>query len=211
MGRNSGGGGGGTPNNQGGLKPDDSTFKGKIGKLESLNTIKNKYVYKAVGEAISRYHSVMGVRQQNVKLASLPNGYGGVHVTQNGKSSVVVLSKSIFNGKGTTTQSVASWSSKGYESGWSTKTNKPVAHIVTHELAHATWNAHLTKANAKAASPAINKVYKSWLKDKSKKGYGEYAKTNVSEFFAETVTKAVHGKSDKYTKSLKSIVKKYKL
>lgn len=210
MGRNSGGGGI-TPNNKGGLKPGDSTFKGKIGKLESLSTIKNKYIYKAVGEAISRYHSVLGVRQQNVKIASLPPGYGGVHVTSGGKSDVVVISKSIFNGKGATTQSVANWAKKGYDSGWTTTTNKPIAHIVTHELAHATWNDSLTKANAVAASPAINKVYKTWMKDKSKKGYGEYAKTNVSEFFAETITKAVHGKSDKYTKQLKGIIKKYKL
>lgn len=35
--------------------------------------------------------------------------------------------------------------------------------------------------------------------------------TNVSEFWAETVTKAIHGKSDKYTTAVKNIAKKYKL
>ena len=40
---------------------------------------------------------------------------------------------------------------------------------------------------------------------------GKYAETNVSEFWAETVTKAIHGKSDKYTKKVKEICKKYKL
>lgn len=44
-----------------------------------------------------------------------------------------------------------------------------------------------------------------------KSGYGKYAETNVSEFWAETVTKAIHGKSDKYTKKVKEICKKYKL
>ena len=48
-------------------------------------------------------------------------------------------------------------------------------------------------------------------KGKKKSGYGKYAETNVSEFWAETVTKAVHGKSDKYTKKVKEICKKYKL
>ena len=59
MGRNSGGS---NPNAQGGLKENDSNYKGKIGKLESLSTIKNPAVYKEVGSAISRFHSVLGVR-----------------------------------------------------------------------------------------------------------------------------------------------------
>ena len=80
--------------------------------MESLSTIKNKYVYKAVGEAISRYHAVLGVRQKEVKIATLERGFGGVHLTSDGKSKVVVLSKQIFNGDKTTTQSIAEWSKK---------------------------------------------------------------------------------------------------
>ena len=53
--------------------------------------------------------------------------------------------------------------------------------------------------------------YKKWGNDKSKQGYGKYAKTNVNEFWAEVCTKAVHGKADKYTKAAKDIIKKYKL
>lgn len=101
--------------------------------------------------------------------------------------------------------------SKNYKSGWSTTTNKPVAHTVTHELAHATWNAHMTSANHKAAGKDVEALYKKWGKDTKKKGYGKYAETNVSEFWAETVTKAVHGKPDKYTRAVKAIVKKYQL
>lgn len=48
-------------------------------------------------------------------------------------------------------------------------------------------------------------------KDKTKKGYGRYSMTNVNEFWAETVTKAVHGRSDKYTTAVKRIARKYKL
>lgn len=91
------------------------------------------------------------------------------------------------------------------------ETNKAVAHTVTHELAHATWNANMTGANQKAAGKEVNKLFKSWKKDNKKSGYGKYAETNVSEFWAETVTKAIHGKSDKYTKKVKEICKKYKL
>ena len=57
----------------------------------------------------------------------------------------------------------------------------------------------------------VKKLFNSWKKDNKKSGYGKYAETNVSEFWAETVTKAIHGKSDKYTKKVKEICKKYKL
>ncbi len=208
MGRNSGGN---IPNAQGGLKENDSNFKGVIGKLESLNTIQNRAVYKAVTSAISRFHSVLGVRERNVKLAIMYSGYGGVHLSQGGKSQVVVLNKSIFNRRGTTTQSVAAWVKAGYNSGHLTQTNKPVAHIVTHELAHATWNKDLSGANQRAAGKEINKLYNKWKNDRRKTGYGKYARSNVDEFWAETITKAVHDKADKYTIAVKAIAKKYKL
>lgn len=84
-------------------------------------------------------------------------------------------------------------------------------HTITHELAHATWNASMSSTKAKAAGKEITSLYKKWLKDEKKKGYGSYGKTNVSEFFAEGVTKAIHGNADKYTKKLKNIVGKYQL
>lgn len=199
------------PPKNGGLPENDSNYKGKIGKPEPLVSIKNPKVYKSVKESISRFHSVLGVREKNIKLATLNAGVGGVHLTQAGQSKMVVLNKQVFNGKNTTTQSVASWAEHGYKSGHLTKTNKPVAHIVTHELAHATWNSSLASPNAKAASKSVNSLYKKWRADKQKKGYGKYASTNVSEFWAEVCTKAVHGKSDKYTTAVKGIIKKYNL
>lgn len=150
----------------------------------------------------------MGVRQRSVKLAELPAGTYGVHVTANGKSDGVYLNKAHFN---QTAKVIAQDHTMGYKSGWSTKTNKPIAHTVTHELAHATWNAHMTGSKQLAAGKEINKLYTQWRKDKKKSGYGKYAATNVSEFWAETVTKAIHGKADKYTTAVKSIAKKYKL
>ena len=180
-------------------------------KLSPLKSIKDKQVYSSVKDAISRYHSVMGVRQRNVKVGDLPNGVGGVHSSRGGKSEVVVLNKKVFNGKGTNAKTLSAWATKAYDSGHITRTNKPIAHIVTHELSHATWNTGLSGANHKAATADISKQYRAFLKDKKKKGYGRYANTNVDEFYAEVSTKAIHGKADKYTRALKKINKKYKL
>lgn len=192
----------------GGMGRGDSNYKGSITGIESLKSIQDKKLYNEMKSAISRYHSALGIPQKEVKLANLQGAYG-VHVTDNGKSVGVYLNKGIFK-KGSV-KSVSSMKQKDYESGWSTKTNKPVAHTLTHELAHATWNNHLTSPNAKAAGVAIKSLYKKWSGDRKKTGYGRYAKTNVNEFWAETITKGIHGKSDKYTKAAKSIVKKYKL
>lgn len=196
------------PPSTGGLKGGDANYKGGVGKLDSLVKIKDPQVYKSVKQSISRYHSVMGVRQREVKIGDLPNGVGGVHLTQGGQSKLVVLNKGLFN---TNTNQVTSWANTGYKSGHLTKTNKPISHIVTHELSHATWNQHMTSPKATAAGKEIKSLYTAWSKDKKKSGYGSYAKTNVSEFFAEATTKAVHGKADKYTRKIKSIVKKYEL
>lgn len=196
------------PPSTGGLKGGDANYKGSVGKLESLVKIQDPQVYKSVKQSISRYHSVMGVRQREVKIGDLPSGVGGVHVSQGGSSKVVILNKSLFN---TDKKQIASWAQTGYKSGHLTKTNKPISHIVTHELSHATWNQHMTSPKAKAAGKEISTLYRTWSKDKKKSGYGSYAKTNVSEFFAEATTKSIHGKSDKYTRKIKSIVKKYDL
>lgn len=202
MGRNSSG-------TRGGLQPGDSSYKGTVSGVESLVKMKDPQMYKETKQAISRYHSVMGVRQRDVKLAEMSAGTLGVHVTSaDGKSKAVYLNKKYFNGG---KRSVEASTRKGYQSGWHTKTNKPSAHTVTHELAHATWNEYLTSPNAKAAGKEIKRLYTAWGKDKKKTGYGDYARTNASEFWAETVTKAVHGKADKYTRKVKEIAKKYKL
>lgn len=201
MGRNSSGLNAGNDDGSG-------SFKGTITNIGSLVEMKDSAMYKATKQAISRYHAVMGVRQRNVKLASLGGTAYGVHVTRNGKSDAVYLDREHFD---TGAKNVAKEHSTNYDKRWGTRTNKPVAHTVTHELAHATWNSHLTGANQKAAGKEIGALYKQWRSDKSKRGYGKYAKTNANEFWAETVTKAVHGKSDKYTTAVKAIAKKYKL
>ena len=195
---------------RGGLQPGDSNKKSTdIKNIEPLINIKDPQVYKSVKEAINRYHSVLGVRQREIKLADLSKETLGVHVTKNGNSAGVYINKDLF--KNGNKQEIITKQTRGYKSGWATLTNKPIAHTVTHELGHATWNEHLTSAKHKAAGKEINKLYNTWKKDKTKTGYGKYASHNVSEFWAETVTKAVHGTADKYTREVKRIVKKYKL
>lgn len=186
----------------------DSSYRGEIKNIESLKSIKDKKLYNELKAAISRYHSELGIPQKEIKLATLQDAYG-VHVTENGKSKAIYLNKSLYK-KGTV-QSITEQKKNDYASGWATKTNKPVAHTLTHELAHATWNSHLSSPNAKAAGKEIKYLYKKWSGDKRKSGYGKYSKTNVNEFWAETVTKAIHGKSDKYTNAAKKIIKQFKL
>lgn len=180
-----------------------------IKNVRGLATIKDGAVYKEMKEGISRYHSVMGVRQKNVKIADLPERYNGVHQTLNGESEGVYLNSKVFDNL--TKSGIRERVQKAYDSGWSTRTNKPIQHTITHELAHATWNSHLKSPNARAARADISKLQKEWFKDRSKKSYGEYATTNINEFWAEVTAKAVHGTPDKYTRAAKAIVKKYKL
>lgn len=187
----------------------DFNFKiSEISGIESLKKVKDRKLYNALKQGISRYYSVLGIPEKEVKLANMKGAYG-VQITEGGKSVGVYLSKRLF--KTGTVQSITAKKAADYKSGWATKTNKPVVHTLTHELAHATWNSHLTSPRAVAASKPIRALYKSWSRDKRKSGYGRYSKTNVDEFWAETITKGIHGKSDKYTKAAIGIAKKFKL
>ena len=206
MGGKSGGGGSGIKNRGRG---DGTASKGDIANVEDLKNIKDAKLYNEMKSAISRFYKEMGLKQKNVKLADMQDNMLGVHVTSNGKSAGVFINKKYF--KNGTVKSVVDMEKKDYKSGFSTKTNKPVAHTITHELAHSVWNNHMTGAKQVAAGKEVQKVYKQWRKDKTKKDYGSYSKTNINEFWAETITKGIHGKADKYTKALKAIAKKYKL
>ena len=199
------GSGGGIPKQKG----DGTGKKGDIKNVEDLKNIKDRKLYNEMKSAISRFYKELGLDQRKVKLADMTSGWLGVHVTQNGKSEGVYLNKKYFKNK--TAKQVSDMMKSGMDSGFHTKTNKPVAHTITHELAHSVWTSAMTAPNKKAAGKEISKIFTEWKKDKSKSGYGSYANTNVNEFWAETITKAVHGKADRYTKALKNIVKKYKL
>lgn len=197
--------------NSGGVRTGSDgggNYRGKISNVESLTNMKDPQLYRETKKAISRYHAIMGVRQKNIKLADLSASAIGVHVTKGGVSDAVYLNKRYYN---KSYRDFIKGVRERYDSSWSTRTNKPSAHTVTHELAHATWNTHLQGANQRAATKEIRPLYRKWKNDRSKKGYGKYAHSNVNEFWAETSTKAVHGVADKYTREVKRIIKKYKL
>lgn len=200
--------GGGTAGS-GGFGRGDGWFSGDVKGVESLKNIKDQRLYTETKKTISRFYKELGIPQRNVKLGTLPDNVAGVHITNQGKSEGVYLNKKIF--KTGTVKSVTEKMQGAYKTGFLTKTNKPVAHTLTHELAHSVWNAHMTGAKQKAAGKEIMKVYTKWKADKKKTGYGKYASTNASEFWSETITKGMHGKADKYTKSLMGIAKKYQL
>lgn len=174
-----------------------------------LATIKDNSVYKEMKQGISRYHSVLGVRERSIKLADLPMDIYGVQSSYMGENAGIYLNARIYDNL--SKKGIKADVERKYNSGWSTRTNKPIQHTITHELAHATWNSNMKSAKALAASKEINKLGLKWLNDKKKKGYGKYAESNINEFWAEVVAKAVHGTPDYYTRSAKAIVKKYKL
>lgn len=206
MGRNSGG----VVNISGG-----SAISGIVGKAvkesRPIHTIKDRSVVKELQSGISRFHAVMGVRERSVRIGDL-DAMGALGVTYvsriDGKSTGILLNSKFFDRK---RKSIEKDVLEGYRTGFKNKTNRPLQHTITHELAHATWNAHMSSTKAKAAGKEIAALYKKWMKDDKKKGYGAYGRTSVSEFFAEGVTKAIHGNADKYTKKLKKIVGKYQL
>lgn len=174
-----------------------------------LATIKDNAVYREMKRGISRYHAVLGVRERSVKIADLPAGTDGVQASLGGKSIGVYLNSNTYDKL--SRSAIEKKVRQSYDSGWSARTNKPIQHTITHELAHATWNSSLKSANAKAAGKEISKLGKQWLNDNKKKGYGRYGESSVDEFWAEVIAKAVHGTPDKYTKKAKAIAKKYKL
>ena len=181
----------------------------EVKNLRSLNSVRDPMVYDELKKAISRYHAIFGVRQREIKIGDIIGvSANGVHFNKEGESYLIVLNRERFN---LDKKEIENLVHKAYESGWSTRTKKPVQHTIKHELAHATWNSGLSGKNKVAAREEIRKLYNNWSKDTRKKGYGELAKENINEFWVETVTKALHGNQDKYTRKVRYIARKYKL
>lgn len=174
----------------------------------SIGGMKHRDMEKQINRAISRYEAVMGVRERSIKLADIPGAYGVTYIGANG-SQGIYLSKSHFDQPKKKFE--AAYKKSNYDSGFKNVTNRAAQHTVTHELAHATWTSSYTSTKHRAAGKEISKLYHQWSRDKKKKGYGRYGKTNVDEFWAEVITKGIHGRSDKYTRKAISIAKKWKL
>lgn len=174
----------------------------------STGGMKHRDMEKQINRAISRYEAVMGVRERSIKLADIPGAYGVTYIGANGSQGIFLSRKHFDQSK---RKFEADYKKHNYDSGFKNVTNRAAQHTVTHELAHATWTSSYTSTKHRAAGKEIQKLYHSWAKDKKKKGYGTYGKTNVDEFWAEVITKGIHGRSDKYTKKAIGIARKYKL
>lgn len=175
---------------------------------EGLDSLKHREVVKQLNRGISRYDKVMGVRERTIKVADTGNSYGVTFLNGNG-SQGIYLNKNFFNQHRNAIES--QYRRTEYNKGHKNLTNRPIQHTITHELAHATWASTYNGAKYKAAGNEIRTLYNSWSKDRGKKGYGSYGRKNVDEFWAEVVTKGIHGTADKYTKRAINIAKKYKL
>lgn len=173
-----------------------------------LGSMKHRDMEKQINRAISRYEKVMGVRERHVRLADISGAYGVTYIGPNG-SQGIYLSRSTFDTSKKKFE--ASYKKSNYDTGFKNVTNRAAQHTVTHELAHATWTSSYNSPKHKAAGKEIQHLYRQWSKDKKKKGYGSYGKTNVDEFWAEVVTKGIHGKADKYTRRAIAIAHRFKL
>lgn len=215
MGRNSGGTnnyakGSSTPIavNSNGRKLTQKQTGKMLTTATSIGGMKHRDMEKQISRAISRYEKVMGVRERHVRLADIDGAYGVTYFDANGSQGIYLNRKSFDTSK---RKFEAAYKKANYDNGFKNVTNRAAQHTVTHELAHATWTSSYTSAKCRAAGKEINQLYRQWYGDKNKKGYGRYAKKDVDEFWAEVVTKGIHGKADKYTKKAIGIAKKYKL
>ena len=174
----------------------------------STGGMKHRDMEKQINRAISRYEAVMGVRERSIKLADISGAYGVTYFNANGSMGIYLNRKYFDQPK---RKFEAAYKKDNYDSGFKNVTNRAAQHTVTHELAHATWTSSYSSPKHRAAGKEIQALYHKWSKDKKKKGYGRYGKTSVDEFWAEVVTKGIHGRSDKYTRKAIGIAKKYKL
>ena len=183
------------------------------GKATRISDMKNRDMQKEIQQAISRYEAVMGVRERNIKLADLNGAYGVTYINGDGSQGIYLNRKSFDVPKKEFEQKYAS-SNYARRNGFKNMTRKPAQHTVTHELAHATWTSNYTSDKAKAAGKEIRELYRTFVKDKSSsrmKGYGSYGKSDVDEFWAEVITKGIHGDNDRYTRKAFAIAKRYNL
>ena len=196
-----------------GTNPYNSTDKGKIiavngngnrisaagmavilSSESSIKDMKNRDMQKEVQQAISRYEAKMGLREK--------------------RSHGIFLDKKLFDVP--KKQFEAEYKKSNYKrrGGYKNVTRNAAQHTVTHELAHATWCSDYVSTKHQAAGKEIKKLYKKFIADKSsvrKKNYGSYGTGNVDEFWAEVITKGIHGDNDSYTRKAFKIAKRYKL
>ena len=179
----------------------------------SIKDMKNRDMQKELQQAISRYESVLGLRERTIKLANTPGAYGVTYIGPDG-SHGIYLNKSYFDVPKAEFAKTYAQSNYARRTGFKNTTRKPAQHTITHELAHATWTSGYTSDKAQKAGKEIKALYREFMKDTStvrKKNYGSYGSKDVDEFWAEVITKGIHGDNDRYTRKALSIARKHRL
>lgn len=182
-------------------------------KATSIKDMKNRDMQKELQQAISRYEAKMGLRERQIMLAPLNGAYGVTYLGSDGSKGIYLDVNKFDRPK---KEVVDDYTKSNYarRGGFKNTTRNPAQHTITHELAHASWTSNYTSPNAVAAGREINALYKEFTKDKSstrKKNYGTYGMSNPDEFWAEVITKGIHGDNDRYTRRAFAIAKRYKL
>jgi len=188
----------------GGIEGKDriTTYKGKINNLAGIRDIKDERSRLQVQRAISEFERQYGLPTQNVNIATLDGGVVGL-----GGQDTVILNRQYYDNAAKLIKAKRS----AYKSGWSVPTTTPIRHTVIHELAHAQWQSG-RPGTPKGLTDGINKLYKRFRAEvrTGKNPLGEYATSNVDEFWAEGITQATIGtKQTYYSRRLKALLKKY--
>lgn len=187
------------------VKGDGST-PSSVKNIGSIRDITDKVSNREVKRAISKYHSRIGLNTREVKIADLKNAYGIAIISPSTNSGTVYLDRKAFSNS----KKLIKADKEEYRRGEKVHTNKAIQHTTIHELAHTTWTNHHRGTKHKQAGKEIYKLYREYKRSKSN-SLGQYASTNINEFYAEGMSKAILGKKDKYSSKLLSITKKYKL
>ena len=179
----------------------------------SIKDMKNRSMQKELQQAISRYEAVMGLRERKIMLADTPGAYGVTYIGSDG-SHGIYLSKAYFDVPKSEFVKEYAGSNYARRGGFKNTTRNAAQHTITHELAHATWTSGYTSEKAVSAGREIRSLYRDFMKDHSstrKKNYGTYGAKDVDEFWAEIITKGIHGDNDRYTRRAFAIAKRHKL
>lgn len=177
--------------------------------FENSSLVQDENMIQEINKAVSAFQLVFSHRCQVIRFEHLGISTIGSTTTEQGKN-VVLLNRPLFCGK-SASKDLRSLIQKQYENGYWTVTSTPVAHAITHELAHTVWMENGQREVEKAAKNSIFNLFEIWKNDPDKTGYGQRASLNVSEFWAEVCSRAVLGESDKYTRAVQQIATIYHL
>ncbi|MBO4661234.1 MAG: hypothetical protein J5630_00835 [Bacteroidaceae bacterium] len=200
MGKNAGGSGTG--------KLGDSRKKTSKSLKRFLKGIKDYALRKDQSDAFNLYAEKFGIRANDIKITNNYVEYGITGLTADGRIIIELNAKFFAQRKKAVEKAII----VKYRAGESVSTKQPSKHVLTHELAHATWRSDYTGQRHIEARSDIYKLFSDWKSNRSAvKYYGALSKTHIDEFWAEVVTKALYGTPDEYTKRARSIIKKHRL